>query len=581
MTSPSLYGKGPANPNVMFSKGSIIPSSNEHFNLGSPAARWKELYLSGQTIHLGDSYIKEWSESNGISVEALHASNLYTDRILMSDTIDSQISPSFSWKNDSNSGMFHANSDQIGFTTGGVERLRISATGPIGIGTTNPQAPLHVDGTIKANAFIGDGSLLSGIGGSSKWTHTNDGVDIYVAGKSVGIGTNLPDEALDVRGTVKAEAFVGDGSQLVGIVASKWTNAGSDLFVSGSNVGIGTTAPQQALDVVGAVQATSFVGNGSLLTGIISSKWSNTGSNMFVMGSNVGINTSTPDHALHVVGNARIEGNLTVNGTQTVMNTNVGTTEQMIITNDGTGPALVVNQTGEQPILEFQDDGVPVLKIINGGNVGIGTTEPLQKLQVQGNILASGTVTGTSFVGNAATATTLQTARTINGTAFNGSANITISSGPGSILQMVIAKINTDTFLTSTSFVPTVVSGSITPKFSTSLIIVQMYAMVNFGNVSGESGVIYQIRRDGVQDTNTVAQQNYQAMTWVKQTATNATINTNVIDKLCTTTSYTATSTSSTTFTLWARWLGSGMTASVGNGLNYGRSEVIITEVAV
>ena len=38
----------------------------------------------------------------------------------------------------------------------------------------------------------------------------------------------------------------------------------------------------------------------------------------------------------------------------------------------------------------------------------------------------SGTLTG-SLSGNATTATTLQTSRTINGTSFNGSANITTS----------------------------------------------------------------------------------------------------------------------------------------------------------
>ena len=106
-------------------------------------------------------------------------------------------------------------------------------------------------------------------------------------------------------------------------------------------------------------------------------------------GGNVGIGLTNPSSKLHVVGDTRIEGNLTVNGTQTIVNTNVGTTEQLVITNDGTGPALVVNQKGSQPVIDVQDDGVSVLKIIDGGNVGLGTTQPLQKLHVHGTLLAT------------------------------------------------------------------------------------------------------------------------------------------------------------------------------------------------
>ena len=93
------------------------------------------------------------------------------------------------------------------------------------------------------------------------------------------------------------------------------------------------------------------------------------------------------------------------------------------------------------------------------GNVGIGAS-PSEKLDVNGNVKATsfiksgGTSTqflmadgstnsntyaktdgtnatgnwGISITGNAATATTLQTARTINGTSFNGSANITTAN---------------------------------------------------------------------------------------------------------------------------------------------------------
>jgi len=85
-------------------------------------------------------------------------------------------------------------------------------------------------------------------------------------------------------------------------------------------------------------------------------------------------------------GDVRVYGNLTVNGTQTIMNTDVGTTERLVITNDGTGPALEVNQIGNAPVVDFKDDGVTALTIVNGGNVGIGTANPQAKLHVNGTI---------------------------------------------------------------------------------------------------------------------------------------------------------------------------------------------------
>jgi len=97
-----------------------------------------------------------------------------------------------------------------------------------------------------------------------------------------------------------------------------------------------------------------------------------------------------------ITGDLTIQGNLTVQGTTVTLNTEVCTTSAMEITNQGTGPALVVNQCGSQPIVNFVDyDGVcdnSVFYIEDGGNVGLGTTNPNERLSVVGNISASGII---------------------------------------------------------------------------------------------------------------------------------------------------------------------------------------------
>jgi hypothetical protein len=96
---------------------------------------------------------------------------------------------------------------------------------------------------------------------------------VYVdeAGK-VGVGTTSPLTELDVNGSVQATTYYGDGSNLTGISGtpdSDWTISGSHLYsaVPGS-VGVGTASPENKLHVAGDVKAMTYYGDGSNLTGI-------------------------------------------------------------------------------------------------------------------------------------------------------------------------------------------------------------------------------------------------------------------------------------------------------------------------
>lgn len=87
------------------------------------------------------------------------------------------------------------------------------------------------------------------------------GDDIF-SSHNVAIGkSTAPTSALDVVGTVKATAFEGDGSALTGIVAGQWTESSGDIYRSSGNVGVGTDSPAKTLHVAGTMRIANATTN--------------------------------------------------------------------------------------------------------------------------------------------------------------------------------------------------------------------------------------------------------------------------------------------------------------------------------
>lgn len=185
-----------------------------------------------------------------------------------------------------------------------------------------------------------------------------------------------------------------------------------------------------------------------------------------IYASNIGIGTLTPSSNmhLHVSGNARVEGDMIVNGSITSLNTDVKVTDQFTVCNNGTGPALVVTQLGAQPIVEFRDDNIVVFKVSDGGFVTIGSNAASTKLDVEGSATIRGIIFTSNVITSNVTTSSLTSTLTTNLTTITSnlySSNLIINN------QVII---NSNGIITNSNFLPpfntsNVVAGQFTSNF--------------------------------------------------------------------------------------------------------------------
>ena len=111
---------------------------------------------------------------------------------------------------------------------------------------------------------------------------------------------------------------------------------------------------------------------------------------------NLGIGIDNPTSKLHVSGNGYISGNLTVTGT--ISGTVSGTSSQVTITSDtaSTSPNYLTFVSGSTTGSYGLKDSSNLAYIPLSGNLGVGLNNPLQKLDVYGNIRLGSNVSGQS-----------------------------------------------------------------------------------------------------------------------------------------------------------------------------------------
>jgi hypothetical protein len=254
--------------------------------------------------------------------------------------------------------------------------------------------------TIAGNALPKAGGQMTG-NITFLGSQTVDGVDI-----------SARDAVLTSTTTTAGAALPCTGGAMTGPITTNSTFDGVDVAALATCSGLTCTGNVAGSGTVGKL--TIWDGTTCLGDSILSQA---------VAGSNT---------TLTIGGSAIIQGDLTVTGDFTCLETLIETTSAVCIVNAGTGPALYAEQTGaNQPIASFVDTEGGTITFDDGGKLGIGTASPSEKLTFVGNLsgIGNSTITGNSTIDGLATL-----GGGITATLGAGTSNTVVVSNGGSLV---------------------------------------------------------------------------------------------------------------------------------------------------
>ena len=344
--------------------------------------------------------------------------------------------------------------DTITFSTDASERIRITSSGNVGIGETDPSGywgqanniVIDTSGnggiTIKSTS-AGNGRLVftdtksttagNTDGGMIAYNHTDDEMRFQTNGGqrividsdgNVGIGVTNPSTKLQVAGIVQVvdggntAFYSGNYVRMFSTQSYGFRNsAGSQLalisvagdsYFNGGNVGIGTTAPTAQLEirttrtgspssdtnikVTDDTAQAADVGGSINFTGKYTDAGVVLGGSPFIRASKK--NATTGDYGYGLKFGVRGTGSGTSNVAMTIdsdSNVGIGTStpnakldiqgtqgQLFSVTDDLSGSIFAVADISGVPIFDVNSSGVSYFD----GNVGIGTDSPVTKLQI-------------------------------------------------------------------------------------------------------------------------------------------------------------------------------------------------------
>jgi len=281
----------------------------------------------------------------------------------------------------------------IGGTITWNDAMFLSSSGNFGIGTITPSATLHLSSTTPLLKFTnisagsGAGSIQFYSGSLQMWnigTYTNNDLYFYNNTTStynlwaqnstgyIGINKNSANAQLDVNGAT--------------ILSGSLTVVNNTLVMSGSAPYMSFASTNAARTYLAGVDSNGYIiyDNGASAYRMILSP-----------AGNFGIGAATPADIIDVRKNQNATTNFYFRNTDT---TNANSRAYLnVIAGDATisllalhgGDTYIAGTSGRNMYFQQNPGGTVNMFISSGGNVGIGVTNPTNKLQVNGNLYSN------------------------------------------------------------------------------------------------------------------------------------------------------------------------------------------------
>ncbi|MBD3366536.1 MerR family DNA-binding transcriptional regulator [candidate division WWE3 bacterium] len=354
---------------------------------------------------------------NAAEAESLYLSSAGSGSVYVDDDLyvtgatlfgdGSAAAPSISFEGDSDTGLFSAATNtELGIAVGGSERVRVDASGYVGIGTTDPGDFVDIEKNQNANTILRVTNTTDGTGGrASLFAESNGGKLAFMERTSDSFTTVPAWAGAAVVGSSEGpwwiSAYNPNGTLRFQTGGTDSSNERMRIDSSG-NIGIGTTAPASTLDVAGTAWLRGDTGDNGL----------------FVEArGNVGIGTTNPEATLEVgylsndttqlkvrgaaatyyaqynIGvDAGLYYDFVVNGGNATLyeitqNSSGSSNDVLVVTGKGSGSILKAID-GTETAFQVKGDGDV---LVNKGSLGIGTTAPSDTLSVAGGTLIGST----------------------------------------------------------------------------------------------------------------------------------------------------------------------------------------------